>query len=562
VLAASLVATAGTAQPDPAAETSWMLVASSGVDSLGVVGAKNAADASGRALSELAERGYVYARIDSISGERHIYVSAGRRAEIQSIELVGGAALDGLSDAWATRQGQPYDLRVLRADLEAAAQRYVEAGFPEAELVPTLAIDSAGVAIRVDVTEGSQAVLAGVELVGGRSRSRGLATRLSGLQAGAAFQPLDREALRRELEATGLFESVGVPTLALDANRQLVVQVPVLDGPPGTFDLVLGYLPSANSGSGGLVGSGRLELRNPFGGGRRVNVALNRTPGLVSAFDLSVSDPFVAGLPFGLAGAFSGYARDSTFSRQRLRGETALRVSRGIEVSLSASREAVAPGSFGATLIEGQQRVVRSSGWFFGAGLAVRAVDAPLNPRRGLVLSIAAEQGRRRRTPDPALEAASSQLQRRMDLLARAFLPMLARQTLVVGIEGQALLSGQDAGGGAAGRITEGELLRLGGATSLRGYDEDAFIGDLVGRVLLEYRFLWGPQTYAFGFGDLGYIDQPLLPGGLAERQTRPGYGAGIQVRTGLGLATVTYALNPDLPASRGKVHVGLSVGL
>ncbi len=41
-----------------------------------------------------------------------------------------------------------------------------------------------------------------------------------------------------------------------------------------------------------------------------------------------------------------------------------------------------------------------------------------------------------------------------------------------------------------------------------------------------------------------------------------PGYGIGAQLRTGIGLATVTYALNPDLPATRGKVHVGLSVGL
>ncbi|GAB5535796.1 MAG: BamA/TamA family outer membrane protein [Rubricoccaceae bacterium] len=548
------------AQPNPASDVSWALVTSRGADSLGVVQAKTAVEAAERARSELAERGYVYARVDSISANHRIHLTPGRRTEVQSVELIGVAALDGLAEGWQTRKGVLYDPRVLRSDLGAAAERYVEAGFPDAELVPTLTIDTTGVAIRVDVTEGSRAVLAGVELVGGRSRSRGLATRLSGLRVGSAYQPFDRDALRRELEATGLFIGVGEPRLVLDANRQLVVQVPVQDAPPGTFDLVLGYLPSANGTSGGLVGSGRLELRNPFGGGRRVAVSLNRTPGLVSAFDLSLADPFVAGLPFGLAGTFSGYARDSTFSRQRLRAETTLRVSRGVEVALSAAREAVAPGAFGAGLVEGQQRVVRSSGWFFGAGLAVRLVDAPLNPRRGLVLSVTAEQGRRRRTPDPVVDAASSQLQRRMDLQVRGYAPTLSRQTVVIGVEGQVILSGQEVG--QAESITEGELLRLGGATSLRGYDEDAFLGDLVGRMLLEYRFLLGPQTYAFGFGDLGYIDQPPLPGQLAERQTRPGYGAGIQVRTGLGLATVTYALNPDLPASRGKVHVGLSVGL
>ena len=528
---------------------------------MGAVAAQNAADASERARAELIQRGFVFARVDSVADGR-VYVTVGQQAMIRSVELVGVGALEGLADEWETRPGERYDGGRLRADLAAAAQRYLQVGFPEAELVPSLTLDTAGVAIRVDVNEGERAVFAGVELVGGRSRSRALATRLSGARAGSAFHPLDGEALRRELEATGLFESVGEPSLALDGNRQLVVRVPVQDGPPGTFDVVLGYLPSADGASGGLVGSGRLELRNPLGGGRRATVSLNRTPGLVSAFDLSLSDPYVAGLPFGLAGAVSGYARDSTFSRQSLEAETALRVSRGVDVSLTASRESVSPGAFGASLVEGQQRVVQSTGWFFGAGLAARAVDAPLNPRRGLVLAVSAEQGRRRRTPDPGTEAASSPLQRRMELRVQAFVPTLSRQTVVLGMEGRALLSGHDASGGDDGRVTEGELLRIGGATSLRGYDEDAFIGSVVGRVLLEYRVLLGPQTFAFGFGDLGYIDRPQLVDQPPDRSTRPGYGAGIQVRTGLGLATITYALNPDLLVSRGKVHVGLSVGL
>ncbi len=37
---------------------------------------------------------------------------------------------------------------------------------------------------------------------------------------------------------------------------------------------------------------------------------------------------------------------------------------------------------------------------------------------------------------------------------------------------------------------------------------------------------------------------------------------AGLRLATGLGVATVTYALNPDIGPSRGKVHVGLQVGL
>lgn len=533
-----------------------------GGDTLGVVFAFNAADASSRALAQLADSGFVYARVDSITSDHVVAVTAGERATVRTVDLIGVTSIDAELDRWKTREGKPFDQDALDADLARAAQRFLAAGFPEVALVPRLHLDSTGLVVRVDVSEGPRALLAGVELVGGRRASRALATRLSGLRAGEAYRPFDVEALRRELEATGLFEYVGEPILALDARRQLVVQVPVREGPPGTFDLVLGYLPSANGASGGLVGSGRLELRNPFGGGRRVDVLLNRTPGLVSAFDLSLADPFVAGLPVGVKGLFSGYARDSTFSRQRVRAEAAVRIATGLDASLSVARETVSPGSFGDELVNGQPRVVRSAAWFFGVGLVYRAVDAPLNPRRGVVLSVAAEQGRRRRSPDPAFQAASSQLQRRMDLRIRAFVPTLQRQAAVLGIDGLAVLSGRDAGGSDPAIYDEGDLLRFGGATSLRGYDEDAFLGNLVGRAMVEYRVLLGPQTFVFGFTDLGYVDQPELPGRVARRGTQLGYGSGVQVRTGIGLATVTYALNPDLPASRGKVHVGLSVGL
>lgn len=558
LVAASLAADVSA---QPVADTSWVLLDHSGADTLGVVHATNAREASARALTVLADSGYVYARVDTIEDDRSIRLRPGRLARVRGIDVVGATALNDVTLWWGTQAGKAFRPRVLDADLAATAQRYLIEGYPEVELVPRLALDSAGVRLRVDVTEGPRAILSGVELVGSRRPSRALATRVSGLRAGTPFESFDPAALRADLEATGLFLDVGAPTLAVDGRRQLVVQVPVRDGPPGTFDLVLGYLPPVDASPGGVVGSGRLELRNPFGGGRRVDIRLDRTPGLVSAFDLAVADPFVAGLPVGLAGAFSGYGRDSTFSRQRVRLETKIRVAPGLSLSLSSARETVSPGSFGVTLVNQQQRVVRSFAWFAGVGLEFRAVDAPLNPRKGIVLAIDAEQGRRRRTPDTGEQPPSSQLQRRMDLSGRVYIPTTSRQAAVLGIDGSAVLT-SSSGDGDPLIYDEGELLRIGGATSLRGYDEEAFLGNIVGRLLAEYRVLIGPQTFAFGFGDLGYVEMPDLPGRTARREGHVGYGAGIQIRTGIGLASVTYALNPDLPGSRGKVHVGLNIGL
>ena len=115
---------------------------------------------------------------------------------------------------------------------------------------------------------------------------------------------------------------------------------------------------------------------------------------------------------------------------------------------------------------------------------------------------------------------------------------------------------------GADGLVDEGDLVRFGGAASFRGYDEDVLLARSYARLLAEYRVLFDAASFAFAFLDAGGLDRPAVPGLDAERRGLLGYGAGLRLQTALGLATVTYALNPDLSAGRGKIHVGLTVGL
>ena len=106
------------------------------------------------------------------------------------------------------------------------------------------------------------------------------------------------------------------------------------------------------------------------------------------------------------------------------------------------------------------------------------------------------------------------------------------------------------------------DLFRLGGAQSLRGYDEDRFRGRLVSRSLVEYRYLFERQSYGYLFFDLGYVDRPETPELAAMREFYPGYGLGMQFETGIGLINTSLALSTQDNPSQAKVHVGLSLGL
>ncbi len=512
------------------------------------------------ALAEQARQGYYAAAVDSVVAEgphRTIHLSRGGHAAVASVRIEGATVLDAerLREGWATRPGRPLDPDALAADLRALLRRYEQAGYPlaTADLAAAdLRADELHLVVRVE--EGEALTLAGVELTPASRTSGAFAARVAGLRVGGPLAPYDPAAVRRELEATGLFEEVGAPELALSAEGGAVVRVPVVEGQPGAFDLVVGYLPPGGPEEDGrLVGNGSLVLSNLFGQGRRLALELVRNPGLVSSLDVRATDPFLFGLPLRLEGRFAGYQQDSTFSRQQLGVEVGYRFAPGLEGVVTASREFVEAGVAGDEIVAGLPRVAAADAWFAGVGVRYRRVDRPLNPRRGLAVSTLVEQGVKERALPDSSEGIVTVAQQRLFADARLFVPTLRRQLLVLGGDAALLLG--DA-------YDDADLFRFGGARSLRGYDEERFRGNVVARALAEYRYQLDRTSFAFAFFDLGHVGRPATPGAPAEASVRPGYGLGLQYRTPLGVVGVSYALNPEDGPTRGKVHVGLSVGL
>jgi hemolysin activation/secretion protein len=129
----------------------------------------------------------------------------------------------------------------------------------------------------------------------------------------------------------------------------------------------------------------------------------------------------------------------------------------------------------------------------------------------------------------------------------------MAGVTLALGADLQVLVSDE---------ADASDLYRLGGASSLRGYDEDRFAGTAVARALVEARRRLEGPSYAFVFADLGYVDSPTILGTDGETAVHPGFGAGVQLETGAGLLNISYAVNPEEGLLNGRIHFGLAFGL
>lgn len=529
-----------------------------------------------RVLRHLRTQGYYYATLDSVSVDTsrvpaaaRLYAHRGPQVRIGTLRIEGDSAVPAaeLRARMETEVGDPLRRDRLEADIQALLDRYESAGHPLAQVrvaETRLSTDDASrLHVTLRVEEGPALRLDRIAVPEDARTNPALVAHLAGLEMGTRLRDDDLSEVRRRLREHALFREVGTPKLQVAGDGGAVLRVPIEEAAPGAFDFVLGYLPpSQTRGSGQLVGSGHLLLKNLFGGGRTADFTLDRRPGQTSLFEVSVADPYLFGLPLRVEGRFRGEQRDSTYGERIYKLSTGYRLENELELTAQLSREVVRPGPAGAEIRGARQQVPRSTSLFYGVGLQYEQLDRPQNPRRGLSVDVQLAQGRKQRrlrqitTDGDTARVSGAFRQERFQGTFRAYLPVFSRQVLAVGGDGSVLISPEN-------RWDRSDLFRLGGASSLRGYDEDRFLGNVVARGLVEYRLQLDRASYAHAFFDLGYVARPALNETASMEGWHPGYGAGVKLQTSLGRISVTYGLNPDVQSpANGRVHLGLSVGL
>jgi outer membrane protein assembly factor BamA len=517
------------------------------VDSLSVV--------AHRLLRNLQERGYYWATIEGVDTTRSMdtrhmrfSVDRGPRAVIDRLQITGTTALDSTTIAalLETQAGQIARADRLEADIDRLLTRYEEIGYPLAQ-VSVREMDasekSRRLSIVLKVDEGPAVVLAGIELLGAERTRASYVEQLLGLTPGRRLQPYKPGDIRRRLLATGLFESVGEPQLLLRNDREALLRIPVVEAPPGQFDFVLGYKPSSGGRGGQLVGHGFIDLYSVVGGGRRFRFEMDQMPGQVSETRAGIMLPFIFGTPLRTGIQFEGYQRDSTYGTRSVDVQLGYRTEGGFEISARANWRVVRPGTRGTNL-----SIRPSSTVSGGFGIHYREVDHRINPRRGWLFDLTLDHGRKKRRDTTGLVE-----QQRLESELRAYLPLFERQVVVLGYNAWVVRSPV---------YDQTDVYRIGGTRTLRGYDEEQFLTHRAVRGLAEYRLQVDRESYGFLFVESGYIMRPPFHATGDERSWRWGYGLGGQVQTNVGLVQLSYALNPRIGITNGRVHIGMRLGL
>ena len=516
-------------------------------------------------------RGFFEAHVDSVDWEAKIvFIQKGEQQSFYRASVsVVGSPLD-MAPEWLSQT------RVLSSqNLEQVFGELLSLASSQGLLSATVKVvefqkNEIGWDVLMELNTGLPYTVEAVQLEGDTRTKPSFAAKLAGVKMGSLASQTKLSQIRAGLLSAGYHLRVGTPRYELLSDTSAVVVVPVDPRPAGSFDLSAGILPqptqqtSGGTGvgpSGGgtqFIGSGHITLLNAFGRGRSFSAEIDRLPGQSSGVLVAVREPSFRNGPVSMDARFEGYQQDSTYSLNSFKIGIGLDIQSKWVIGVHLNRESGKPLQAGLAWIDGVQRIATSSGTFFGVETKLTALDNPAGPRRGHYFIATVESGRKDKITreivgQDSLRVKSSERQKRVIIAFRKYWTFNERWTVLVGLDGQFAF---------ANRLDESELVRLGGARSLRGYNENQFRGRSAARGLTELRLYSDARTYGFVFYDLGFLE--TRPPSLTKSTTTlyPGFGLGFAFDSAIGPISVSYALNTQEAISDGRIHLGLSFGL
>lgn len=495
-----------------------------------------------------------------------------------------------VDDIFGKQYGQILNFRQLQDGIKELNQVYKEKGFDLAQVVDASKVNPDGtvtlvvaegvvedIRVRYLNKEGQERNEDG-QPVRGRTRQF-IITREVQLKAGDVFNRQVAERDLRRVFGLGIFEDVRLSFAPGNDPRRVVVVVDVIEKNTGSIAAGAGI-----SSSSGLFGSVSYQQQNLGGNNQTLGAEVQLGQQALLLFDLSFTDPWIAGDPYRTSYTVNAFRRQSIslifdggkpeVNLPNGDNPRIVRTGGGISFTRPLSRDVFKPAEWVASLgLQYQRIAIRDSDGnrspvdelgnnlsFSGGGsddlLSVQlgAVrdrrNNPIRPTSGSLLRFGLEQS--------VPVGQGSILLTRLRGNYSYYIPVSFTR---FGKGPQALAFNLQ-GGTIIGDLPPYEAFALGGSNSVRGYGEgDVGAGRSFVQATAEYRFpiisvVGGALFVDYGsdFGTGGNV-----PGNPAGVRGKPGsglgYGVGVRVQSPLGPIRIDFGFNDN---GGNRIHFGI----
>lgn len=329
----------------------------------------------------------------------------------------------------------------------------------------------------------------------------------------------------------------------------------------GKFDLLIGILPPTdpNSGKFNFTGLADFQLVSPlFKSGEIIRFRFDKLVGSSQKLHLEYIHPNIAQTPLKIQVEFDLLKQDTSFLNRNLQlsGYYAFTPNLSLRVWYrSRNSSLISTLKYEKDSIN-LPPILDASDNTYGLGFVFDNLDYRFNPSKGFFIKMDAGIGRKKIRPNPKLHEdlystlQLSQPKREATFRIDWYQKVFKRQ--VVHLSNFTYWLDQP-------QYFENDLLQVGGAQLLRGFNENQFYTNLFSMLSAEYRYLLEKNSYLFLFGDYAYLENQV---GTEPILHPLGLGLGMAYETRAGVVSITYAVgqagNTTFQPARGRIHVGL----
>ena len=427
--------------------------------------------------------------------------------------------------------------KLLNDNMRAIEQYYHDQGYILAK-VSDVAMAPGG-ALNVTINEG---VLEGITVKGNEKTNTNVITREIKLKTGEAFNVKDARRSMQKVYNLGFFEDVNMKLNPGKDPNAIVLETSVIEQKTGTFSVGAGY--SKADGMVGIIevgdnnfrGTGdKVKLHWEFGGnGGNKNYELGYNRPWLDSKQTSLGFNV-----YDMTNEYSNYekgALQSTYDRQR----------QGWDITLGRPA-----GEFIQNYVTLKHR--KDNHVEHVSGIDYSTDPAYLENNFGLTRSVTLMRVLDSR--DNVFNATEGKRYSLSAEFAGGFLggefdfnkyTAETRQYFKVGSEH--VVAVRLTAGYADGKISDASKFVVGGADTLRGYEDDAFKGDKMLAATAEYRFPVAKKVQGVVFGDIG---KAWNGEGYKLKDLEASGGVGLRITTPIGPIRLDYAQGSE----GGKTH-------
>jgi outer membrane protein assembly factor BamA len=503
-------------------------------------------------LLALKKKGFSEASIDSVqsdSGSIKAYFHIGSQYKWSSLVLdsVPFEISSSLSTKVRNIEGKPFYAVESRKIGETIVSYYENVGYPFAKvLYDSVLIEDNKVQERITLNKGPMIMIDSISLKGLTKINPYVVYQLIGIKPESLYSEKKIQKIVPSLKNIAYLDVLRPPEFYFTANKNILFLY-LKERKRNRFSGILGFQNNPVDDKLMLTGDLALGLNNVFKQGEWINFNWNRFQDASQKLFVNIGFPYLFKTPVGVEGGLNLFKQDSTYIDVLLEGRLLFSMNNKsrFELSVSSRQTNRLTESVSATSSLANVSLIN-----YSLGIRHRSFDNFFNPRKGFGAIANVTIGNKSVSNLSEVDTvASNPIQYQTMVNLSYFIPTFKKQTLGLLFKGGAIFNNY---------IYQNEMFRLGGLTTIRGFNDESIYASQYGIGSVEYRYLYEQNANLRLFSDIGLIkNQGFSP----DFNLYIGFGIGASIETKAGIFNIDYAMgkqeNQTLLISDAKVHIG-----